>query len=201
MRTYCWNLLNIRGFTLFICEMSKIWKSSISIPDGVTITVSWQSVTVVWPKWQLSYTVLDCITIQKDDTSISFSIWNDEDKKFWGLTRTLVANMVEWVVSWYEKKLLILGVWFAAKVEGTNLILNVWFSHPVSYAIASWITLTVDKDPKWNPTLLVSWIDKQLVWQTAAQIRDIKRPEPYKWKGIRYANEIVKMKAWKTSKK
>ncbi len=181
--------------------MSKIWKTPVSIPDWVEVSIDKNLIVVKWPKWELSYNFPEQVSISNEDWKLIFAV---SDISYWNyrwLTRSLVNNMITWVTSWYEIKLLILWVWFSAKVEWKKLILNLWFSHPVSYSIMDWVDVNVDKDPKWNPLLIVSWIDKQAVWQTATQIRAFKKPEPYKWKWIRYVDEVVKMKAWKTAKK
>ncbi len=181
--------------------MSKIWKTPIVIPAWVDVKINDCLITVKGPKWELSYSFPKEVAISQEDSNLIFSLHDELYWNYWWLARSLVNNMVEWVIKWYEIKLLILWVWFSAKVEWKKLLLNLGFSHPVVYDIIDWILITVDKDPKWNPLVVISGIDKQAVWQTAAQIRALKKPEPYKWKWIRYIDEVVKMKAWKTAKK
>ncbi len=183
--------------------MSKIWKTPVKIPEWVSVTIddAKKYIKVVGPKWELEYTYPSVVSIEQKDALLVFNIESEEYKNYWGLVRSLVNNMIEWVYKWYEKKLLILWVWYWAKLEWKDLVLSLGFSHPIRYTIPEWITVVVDKDPKWNPLLIISGIDKQLVWQVAAKIRDYKRPEPYKWKWIRYLWEVIKMKAWKTAKK
>lgn len=181
--------------------MSKIWKLHIDLPAWVTAVLTPENIIVRGPKWELSFAIPSPIQISQEENKLVVSTDSEESRNLRWLVRAIVYNMVYWVNQWYEKKLLILWVWFWAKLEWSNLLLQVWFSHPVVYKIADWITVAVDKDPKWNSIVTIQWVDKQLVWQTASQIRDIKRPEPYKGKGIRYVWEVIKMKAWKSSKK
>ena len=181
--------------------MSKIWKTPINIPDNVTVDISWNRIVISWPKGEQSLDFVSCVNIEKNENIIQLSVSSDKYYNYRWLTRSLVANIVEWVSKWFEKKLMILWVWFTSEVKWDELELNVWYSHKVQFPIPKWITITVEKDPKWHPIVTVQWIDKQLVGQTSAKIRDIRKPEPYKWKWIRYLHESVKMKAWKSGKK
>lgn len=181
--------------------MSKIWKNPIIIPEWVEIAIEKNLVKVKWPKWELSQDILDCVSIKKDNNSIITSIKNDDDKKFRGLSRTLIANMVEWVTKWYEKKLMIMWVWYGAQLQWKKLILSIGFSHKVNYEVPNNVNIKVEQDPKWNTIITLDGIDKQLVWEVAAKIRGYKKPEPYKGKWIRYIDEVVKLKAGKSASK
>ncbi len=181
--------------------MSKIWKKPIIVPSGVEITINNNLVIVKWPKWELSEKILDCVDIKKDNDTILLSIKNEDDKKFRGLSRTLIANMIEWVVNWYEKKLLVMWVGYGAQTQWNKLILSIWLSHKVNYQIPNWIEVKTEQDPKWNTIIILNWISKQLIWEVASKIRWYRKPEPYKGKGIRYIDEFVKIKAGKSAGK
>lgn len=180
--------------------MSRIWKLPIVIPGWVSISNENNLLKVKWPKWELSFEIKDFIKIEQTNDSLTVSIENEEDsfqKGVWGLTRTLISNMVEWVTNAFTKSLEIIWVWYKFEVVWTNkLILSVGFSHKVELEAPAWIALAVDSTVKNGIT--ITWIDKQLVWFFAAKVRAIKKPEPYKWKWIRYSGEYVRRKAWKT---
>lgn len=181
--------------------MSKVWKKPISIPKGVTIQLQNNTVTVQGPKGTLSYTLLEGISIDVQEDVATVSVNSEEIKNLWWLTRALVTNMVEGVTQWYEKKLLIIGVGYGAKVEGKNLNLSIGLSHKVNFPIPQGIEMKTEQDAK-NNTIVILWgIDKQLVGETAAKIRSLRKPEPYKGKGIRYFDEVIKLKAGKAAKK
>lgn len=180
--------------------MSKIWKNPITISEWVEITIEKNLVKVKWPKWELSQTILDCVTIKQKENTIVTSISDDNNKKFRWLTRTLIANMIEGVTKGFEKKLMITWVGYNAQLQGKTLVLAIGFSHKVNYEIPANIEVKVDQDPKWNTILTLTSIDKQLLWEVAAKIRNYKKPEPYKWKGIRYIDEVIKLKAGKSAK-
>ena len=129
------------------------------------------------------------------------SIDDPKNVAFWGLTRSLVANMVEGVAKGFEKKLQVLGVGYNAKVQGRTLILNLGYSHPINHELPQGIDAVVEKDPKGNDMVVITGIDKQLVGEQAAKIRSYRKPEPYKGKGVRYFGEHIKMKAGKTASK
>lgn len=180
--------------------MSKIWKKPIVIPEWVEVSIENNIVKLKGSKWELSETILDCVKVNKEENTIITSINNEDNKKFRGLSRTLIANMIEWVTQWYQKKLMIIGVGYGAQVQGTNLLLSLGLSHKVNYTIPQGISITAEQDPKWNTILTLNWIDKQLLWEVAAKIRSYKTPEPYKGKGIRYIDEVIKLKAGKSAK-
>ncbi len=178
--------------------MSRIGKKPIPLPQGVTITTDKNIVVVTGPKGTLQIRLHDGITISVDQNVVSVVPTDGNDRSLralWGLHRALIANMVIGVSEGYVKKLEIKGVGFKAAMQGRDLLLNVGFSHQVPFASPEGITLAVEKN-----IISVSGIDKQLVGETAANIRKIKKPEPYKGKGIRYVDEYVRHKEGKVVK-
>lgn len=181
--------------------MSKIGKKPIIIKDGVEVKINNKTVAVKGPKGELSYTLLDGVNAKVNEGSLEVSIDNDEKKNLRGLTRTLISNMIEGVTAWYEKKLLVIGVGYAAKKEGKGIQLSLGLSHKINFEIPASIQYEVEQDQKGNYVITLKSIDKQYLWEVASKIRDLKKPEPYKGKGIRYFDEVVKLKAGKTAKK
>jgi large subunit ribosomal protein L6 len=181
--------------------MSKIGKKVILIPAGVTVTVDNSLVTVKGPKGSLNYTLLSGVLVSQDEGLLAVAVADDSKRNFWGLTRALIQNMVIGVSEGYTIKLHILGVGFGAKIAGKNIDLALGFSHPVKYTLPAAVDATVEKDPKGNDIITLTSIDKELIGETAAQIRRHKMPEPYKGKGIRFFGEQIKLKAGKAAKK
>jgi large subunit ribosomal protein L6 len=180
--------------------MSRIGKLPVPVPSGVDITLDEQVVTVNGPKGMLSHTVSAPITVARDDDgAIAVTRPNDERlaKSLHGLTRTLIANMVTGVTQGYEKRLEIVGVGYRVLSKGpTQLEFQLGYSHPIVFDAPEGITFTVD-----GPTKLgVAGIDKQLVGEVAANIRKLRKPEPYKGKGVRYAGEQIRRKVGKAGK-
>jgi large subunit ribosomal protein L6 len=180
--------------------MSRIGKLPIPVPSGVDVTLAERLVTVKGPKGTLSHTVAAPITVAKaDDGTVEVGRPNDEreSKSLHGLTRTLIANMVQGVTEGYEKKLEIVGVGYRVLSKGpTQLEFQLGYSHPITFNAPDGITFTVD-----GPTRLgVQGIDKQLVGEVAANIRKLRKPEPYKGKGVRYAGEQIRRKVGKAGK-
>ena len=177
--------------------MSRIGKLPILVPSGVTITIDNDSITVVGPKGQLVVPHLSDVTVSLDEGNAIVSRHDDERiaKAQHGLQRALLNNAVNGVVSGFEKKLEINGVGYRVNGGGQTIEMSLGFSHQVHYTAQVGVTLTVDK-----MTITVSGIDKQQVGQVAAEIRALKKPEPYKGKGIKYADEVVLRKAGKAGK-
>jgi large subunit ribosomal protein L6 len=180
--------------------MSRIGRMPIVVPSGVEVSIDGSEVTVKGPKGSLSHTVVSPITVTKaDDGSLAVSRPDDEreSRSRHGLTRTLVNNMVVGVTEGYEKKLEIQGVGYRVLSKGpTQLEFQLGYSHPITFNAPEGITFTVE-----NPTHLgVLGIDKQLVGEVAANIRKLRKPEPYKGKGVRYAGEYVRRKVGKAGK-
>ncbi len=177
--------------------MSRIGKLPIQIPSGVTITIDDDSITVVGPKGQLVVPHLSDVTVALEDGSAVVTRKDDERiaKAQHGLQRALLNNAVDGVVKGFEKKLEINGVGYRVSGGGQEIEMALGFSHPVKYKSQDGVSLAVEK-----MTITVSGIDKQQVGQVAAEIRALKKPEPYKGKGIKYADEVVLRKAGKTGK-
>ncbi|WP_297742258.1 50S ribosomal protein L6 [uncultured Tessaracoccus sp.] len=180
--------------------MSRIGKYPVTVPSGVTVTLDGQHVGVKGPKGELEFTVKEPITVSKnDDGAIQVDRPNDEreNRSLHGLTRTLIANMITGVTEGYEKKLEIVGVGYRVISKGPKqLEFALGFSHPVIIDAPEGITFNVENQTKFS----VQGIDKQLVGETAANIRKLRKPEPYKGKGVRYAGEHVRRKAGKAGK-
>jgi large subunit ribosomal protein L6 len=177
--------------------MSRIGKLPIDVPAGVTITVDSDVVTVKGPKGQLTVPHLSDVTVALVGSQVIVTRKDDEfiAKAQHGLQRALLNNAVVGVTAGFEKKLEINGVGYRVSGGGQKIEMSLGFSHPVKYEAKDGVTLTVEK-----MTVTVSGIDKQAVGQTAAEIRSIKKPEPYKGKGIKYADEVLRHKAGKAGK-
>jgi large subunit ribosomal protein L6 len=180
--------------------MSRIGKIPVTVPSGVEVTIEGQDVRVKGPKGELSHTVAEPITVSKsDDGALSVERPNDErkSKALHGLSRTLISNMVIGVTEGYEKKLEIVGVGYRVAAKGpTELEFALGFSHPVVVTAPEGITFAVERPTAFS----VIGIDKQAVGEVAANIRKIRKPEPYKGKGVRYAGEQVRRKVGKAGK-
>ena len=179
--------------------MSRIGKQPITIPSGVEIQVKDGTVSVKGPKGTLKFTPHPRMTIKIEDKILSVERKSEEnlDRGLHGLTRTLIANMIEGVTKGYSKKLDIQGVGFRATMQGKNLSLTLGFSHPVSFNAPDGIAFEIDKEKK--NLITVSGIDKALVGQVASNLRGLRPPEPYKGKGIRYFGEVIRRKAGKAA--
>lgn len=179
--------------------MSRIGKLPVAVPSGVDVAIDGPNVTVKGPKGTLSHTVASPITVEKGDGVLDVKRPNDEreSKALHGLTRTLVNNMVVGVTEGYEKKLEIVGVGYRVLSKGpTQLEFQLGYSHSITFNAPEGITFSVE-----GPTKLgVQGIDKQLVGEVAANIRKLRKPEPYKGKGVRYAGEHIRRKVGKAGK-
>ena len=179
--------------------MSRIGRQPIEIPSGVQVTVGDGNViTVTGPRGELQQRVHETITVVAEDDTVRVERPNDEgfSRSLHGLTRSLVANMVEGVTKGFEKRLQIVGVGYRAAMKGSDVELQVGYSHPVLVSKPEGIEFEVP-----TPTqIVVRGSDKQLVGEIAANIRKVRKPEPYKGKGIRYENEYVRKKAGKAAK-
>jgi large subunit ribosomal protein L6 len=175
--------------------MSRIGKKSVPLPKGVTASVEGQTVKVKGPKGELSVKLVPEVSAKVDEHGITVTPDKNQERagQMWGLSRTLVNNLVTGVTSGFTQKLEIQGVGYRAAVQGKVLNLQLGFSHDVPYAIPPGITIVTEK-----PTSIsISGIDKQLVGQVAAEIRGWRPPEPYKGKGVRYEGEYVRRKEGK----
>jgi large subunit ribosomal protein L6 len=178
--------------------MSRIGKEPIAVPAGVDVSVDGSRVSVTGPRGQLEQSFHPDMRILLEDGTIRVERPTDErdHRSLHGLTRTLIANMVEGVTQGYEKRLEIVGVGYRALLKGTDLELAVGFSHPVSFHAPEGIEFEVPAPNR----VVIRGIDKQLVGEVAANVRKVRKPEPYKGKGIRYEGEHVRKKAGKAAK-
>ncbi|HEU5469609.1 MAG TPA: 50S ribosomal protein L6 [Actinophytocola sp.] len=179
--------------------MSRIGKLPIPVPSGVDVTIDGQQVTVKGPKGTLSHTVAEPISVERaEDGTLAVTRPNDErqNRALHGLTRSLVNNLVVGVTDGYEKKLEIYGVGYRVVLRGSDLEFSLGFSHPVKVSPPEGITFTVEAATRFS----VQGIDKQRVGEVAANIRKLRKPDPYKGKGVRYAGEKIRRKVGKTGK-
>ena len=179
--------------------MSRIGRLPITVPAGVTVTVDGNTVKVKGPKGELSHTLPGGITIDRQDNTLNIKRESDETnhKSLHGLSRSLIANMVEGVTKGYSKQLEITGVGFKAEVKPFGLQLALGFSHQIQYKAPAGIKLTAPQPTQ----IVIEGSDKALVGQVAAELRGFRPPEPYKGKGIRYAGEVIRRKAGKAGGK
>ena len=179
--------------------MSRIGKRPVPVPAKVTVTIDGQAVTVKGPKGELSRVLPEGVAISQEELGITVTP-NSESRRSrerHGLCRTLIANMIEGVTNGYQKRLEIQGVGYRAQVQGSKLNMSLGYSHPVIFDPPEGIQFAVES----NTNVIVSGIDKEVVGNIAAKIRDARPPEPYKGKGVRYAGEYVRRKAGKAGKK
>ena len=179
--------------------MSRVGKKNITIPAGVTAGVEKNQVFVKGPKGELRLTLHPRVTVAFEQNNIITSVANEnnkQDRSLWGTFSSLMANMVEGVTQGFKKQLEISGVGYKANMKGANLMLEVGFSHPVEVKPVDGVKFSVEKN-----IITVEGADKQLVGEMAAAIRKVKKPEPYKGKGIKYSDEVVRRKAGKTAAK
>ncbi len=175
--------------------MSRIGKNPIAIPAGVQVAIEGQTVAVKGPKGELSWSVSDDIVITHENGELAFAPRDDSTRAraMWGLSRTLVNNMVVGVTTGYEKTLELVGVGYRATMKGQSLSMQLGFSHDVDIPAPPGVAFQVPRPVE----IRISGIDKQLVGETAARIRKIRPPEPYKGKGVRFAGEKVRRKEGK----
>jgi large subunit ribosomal protein L6 len=178
--------------------MSRIGKMPISIPAGVEVKIDGNDVSVKGPKGQLALTVADPITVALEDGKVIVTRPDDEriSRSLHGLTRTLISNQIIGVTEGYTKGLEIVGTGYRVTAKGSDLEFALGYSHPILVKAPAGITFTIDGNTK----VTVSGIDKQAVGEVAANLRKLRKPEPYKGKGVRYAGEVVRRKAGKSGK-
>ena len=178
--------------------MSRIGKQPVPIPDKVSVDIKGNHITVKGPKGTLARELPSAVVVKQEDSIVKVSPENDSRiaRQRHGLSRTLVANMVEGVSKGFEKRLQIQGVGYRAQAQGSKLTLNVGYSKPVEMQMPDGIQVAVEK----NTEVVLNGIDKEVLGNTAARIRAVRPPEPYKGKGIRYLGENVRRKAGKTGK-
>lgn len=179
--------------------LSRLGRKPVDVPAGVKVNINNTTIQVEGAKGKLTWTLprLLAIKVEGNQIKITPTIVNNESKALHGLSRKLVLNMVEGVTKGFQKRLVIEGVGFRAAVAGSTLTMTLGFSHPAVFQIPKDVKVNID--PKAPNILSIEGHDKQMVGQVAAQIRSIKKPEPYKGTGIRYENEIIKRKAGKAA--
>lgn len=178
--------------------MSKIGKQPIAIPEGVTVSIDGDLVVVKGPKGELKRQLTREIKVEVKEKEVLVNIAKQTKRSaaLWGLSRMLVFNMIEGVKNGFEKKLEIEGVGYKVALKGNDLVLNLGFSHPVEFKAVPGAVFKVEKN-----IISISGIDKEIVGQTAANIRKIRKPEPYKGKGIHYLGELIRRKVGKKAVK
>jgi large subunit ribosomal protein L6 len=178
--------------------MSRIGKLPIPVPTGVDVTIDGQQISVKGPKGTLEHTVAEPITVEREDGILAIKRPDDErrNRALHGLTRSLVNNLVVGVTDGYEKKLEIHGVGYRVQLKGSDLEFSLGYSHPVKVTPPEGITFVVEAPTRFS----VQGIDKQRVGEVAANIRKLRKPDPYKGKGVRYAGEKIRRKVGKTGK-
>lgn len=179
--------------------MSRIGKKPVEIPKGVNVTLNGQNVKVKGPKGELEFDVHSNIKISVEQNQILLTRNNDEkeNRALHGLSRALLQNMIIGVTEGYSKTLDLVGVGYRVELKGKNLLVNIGYSHPIYFIPPDGITIQTPTQTQ----IIVSGIDKQLVGLVASKIRAIRKPEPYKGKGIKYSNEFIRRKAGKTAGK
>ena len=177
--------------------MSRVGNRTIIIPTGVTVNVDGNVVTVKGPKGELSTVINENITVNINENELTLTRKNDNFKNFHGTANANINNMIVGVTKGFEKKLESVGVGYRFQLKGAELVVTAGYSHPVNVEVPAGITLEVPS----NTELLVKGIDKQLVGEFASNVRKIRKPEPYKGKGIRYADEHIRRKEGKKASK
>lgn len=179
--------------------MSRIGKLPIVLSDKVEVTLNGRDIKVKWPLGELSFSHSDKVEVVKEDNNLIVNpVWDDSNALWW-TTRAVLNNMVEGVTNGYTRSLEINWVGYKFEVSGNKLVLSVGFSHKVEIEVPTWLKTELDEKAK--NVLHIKWIDKQFVWEFAAKIRAIKKPEPYKGKWIKYVGEHIRRKAGKAGSK
>jgi large subunit ribosomal protein L6 len=178
--------------------MSRIGKKPIEMPKGVKLEIKEGEIIVTGPKGTLKRPLLEGMTVQADGNVVNVQRSSEEKKimSYHGLMRTLIANMVEGVHNGFERKLEIIGIGYRAEMQGNNMVFYLGYSHPIVFALPQGISAQVDK----QTLLTVKGIDKELLGEVAAKMRALRKPDAYKNKGVKYANEVLKKKAGKSGK-
>lgn len=189
--------------------MSRVGKKPVVLPSGITAELKDNKLTIKGSKGSLELDIHPKVTVEVKDNEVTVDVAKKEDKRekaLWGLFRALIQNMVDGLTTGYSKQLDVVGVGFKAEVRGQTLVLSLGFSHPIEFNIPQGIEVKAEKDPakvtiqQYQTTITLNGIDKHLVGQVAANIRELKKPEPYKGKGIRYSDETILRKAGKVVK-
>jgi large subunit ribosomal protein L6 len=178
--------------------MSRIGKKPIEMPKGVKFEIKESEIIVTGPKGTLKRPLLEGLTVQAEGNVLNVQRSSEEKKLmgYHGLMRTLIANMVEGVHNGFERKLEIIGIGYRAEMQGNNVVFYLGYSHPIVFALPQGISAQVEK----QTSLTVKGIDKELLGEVAAKMRALRKPDAYKNKGVKYANEVLKKKAGKSGK-
>ena len=180
--------------------MSRIGKLPVVLPENVEAKIGDDKIEIKWPLWILSQDISSLIDISLEEKNILINP-NSKDPlalALWWTVRANINNMVIWVTNGYTKSLEINWVWYKFELSWNKLILSIWLSHKVEMVAPEWIKISIDEKQK--NVIHIFWINKQQVWQFASQIKYKKKPEPYKWKWIKYLWEKIRRKAWKSGK-
>lgn len=177
--------------------MSKIGQLPIQTPSGVTVEITNKTINVNGPKGKLSIVVDDLVTVKQEESNLIISVSKETKfaKSIWGTTRKLISNMVKGVADGWSKQLELVGTGYRAEVQGNTLVLTVGYSHPIKIEAPTGVSFKVEKG-----IITVDGIDRQIVGQISANIRSSRPPEPYKGKGVKYIDEVVRRKAGKAAK-
>jgi len=182
--------------------MSRIGKLPVVLPDKIEVKINWNEIDVKWPLGTLNMSYRsEYVTVSMEENTIIVTPKSLEEKlskALWGTTRANINNMIEWVSKWYKKSLEINWVWYKFELKWDEIILSIWYSHKVTIKIPSFIKVSVDE--KLKNVLHFESVDKQKLWEFVSKIRAKKPPEPYKGKWIKYVEEKIRRKAWKTGK-
>lgn len=181
--------------------MSKVGRKLITVPAGVEVTITESHVGVKGPKGSLEWTMPAGVIATQDAGMIEVKVESDELKNLRGLSRTLINNMIVGVSEGYVKKLLVIWVGYGAQVSGNKVVFSLGYAHKVNFPIPAGLTVKTEQDAKGNTIIIIEGINKELVGEVAAKMRLLRKPEPYKGKGIRYFDEFVKIKPGKSAKK
>jgi len=179
--------------------MSRIGKLPIVVPEKVEVTLENNTVKVKWPLWELSFVYSAKIEVIKEENTLIVKPLDESANALWWTSRSIINNLIIWVSQGYKKSLEINWVGYKFEVSSNKLILSIGLSHKVEMITPVWITVSADEKAK--NIIHISWSDKQLVWEFASKIKSKKKPEPYKWKWIKYVGEHIFRKAGKTGSK
>jgi len=179
--------------------MSRVGKKPIPVPSGVDVKISGADISVKGPKGKLDWVLPDAVNVNVQDQTIVVQRKDDSKEKraLHGLARSILSGMVNGVTDGYKRELELVGVGYRAQVQGNKLVFSLGYSHPVEFLLPEGITAEVDKK---QTTIALNGIDKQLIGQTAANLKELRLPDAYKGKGVRYAGERIKLKPGKTGK-
>jgi len=179
--------------------MSRVGKKPIPVPSGVDVKISGADISVKGPKGKLDWVLPDAVNVNVQDQTIVVQRKDDSKEKraLHGLARSILSGMVNGVTDGYKRELELVGVGYRAQVQGNKLVFSLGYSHPVEFLLPDGITAEVDKK---QTTIALNGIDKQLIGQTAANLKELRLPDAYKGKGVRYAGERIKLKPGKTGK-